>query len=239
MSDYTYIGGELELFAAATHWKHYVRSRLAQYIGDEVLEVGAGIGGTTRLLCDGRQKRWVCLEPDAGLAERLARSIDAGELPACCRMIGGTLADVECACSFDTILYADVLEHIEDDAAELARAGHRLKLGGHVVVLAPAHQWLYAPFDKAVGHFRRYNKETLAALTPPGLDLHRLTYLDSVGLLASLCNRLLLKSTMPTRSQIAVWDRFMVRLSRIVDPALGYRVGKSVLGVWRKPLGTI
>jgi hypothetical protein len=27
----------------------------------------------------------------------------------------------------------------------------------------------------------------------------------------------------------------LVRLSRWIDPVLGYRLGKSILGVWRKP----
>ena len=59
-------------------------------------------------------------------------------------------------------------------------------------------------------------------------------YLDAVGLLASLCNRLLLRQQMPTSRQIQVWDRFLVPLSRWVDPLLGYRLGKSIVGVWRK-----
>ena len=66
------------------------------------------------------------------------------------------------------------------------------------------------------------------------LELVRMVYLDSVGFFASLCNRLILKSSMPTPGQIALWDRVMVRMSRWVDPCLGYAAGKSVLGIWRK-----
>ena len=38
----------------------------------------------------------------------------------------------------------------------------------------------------------------------------------------------------PTPGQIALWDRVMVPISRLLDPVLGYRLGKSVMGVWRK-----
>ena len=62
----------------------------------------------------------------------------------------------------------------------------------------------------------------------------RLHYLDSIGMLASLGNRLILKSSMPTRRQIALWDRLMVPISRLADPLLGHRLGKSVLGVWQR-----
>jgi hypothetical protein len=129
----------------------------------------------------------------------------------------------------------DVLEHIADDRAELEMAADRLRPGGHLIVLAPAHQWLFAPFDAAIGHFRRYTKGTLGAAAPAALPLIRLVYLDSAGMLASLGNRLLLRSSMPTPRQIAFWDRVLVRCSRWTDPMFGYTLGKSVLAVWRKP----
>lgn len=234
MTDYAYVGGELDLFAAATNWKSYFRSHLEPYLGTEVLEVGAGLGGTTRLLCGNRHRRWVCLEPDRTLADRLAGSIRAGKLPAQCLAVVGTLDQIKAAAPFDTLIYIDVLEHIEDDRGELERAAQHLKPGGHVLALSPAHPWLYTPFDKAIGHCRRYTKKSLAALTPESLELVRLIYLDSVGLLASLGNRLLLKRAMPNPRQIAVWDKVLVRLSRWVDPLLGYSVGKSIVGVWRR-----
>jgi SAM-dependent methyltransferase len=234
MSTYTYVGEELDLFSAATNWKGYFRSRLNPYLGSDVLEVGAGLGGTTRLLCRGTESRWVCLEPDPALAEQLKAEQARGTIPANCRVEVGTLETLGASAGFDTLLYIDVLEHIEDDAAEVIRAAERLAPGGHVIALSPAHQWLYSPFDKAIGHYRRYTKSTLAALTPPSLELVRLIYLDSVGLLASAGNRMLLKSSMPNKGQIALWDRVMVRVSKGLDPLLGYSVGKSVLGVWRK-----
>ncbi len=232
---FVYVGTELELFATATHWKAYVRSQVEPYLGRDVLEVGAGQGATTRVLCDGRSRRWICLEPDSTLADRLIASISEGELPDCCAPRIGTLADVDESEQFDTILYMDVIEHIADDHDELARAARYLKPGGHLVVLVPAHQWLFTPFDASIGHYRRYNKSRLKEAAPGEIELVRLAYLDSVGLFASLANRLFLKSAMPTAGQIAVWDRLMVPFSTWIDPVVGHAVGKSVLGVWRKP----
>ena len=53
-------------------------------------------------------------------------------------------------------------------------------------------------------------------------------------MLASLGNRLLLRSSQPTRAQIRIWDDFMVPVSRLIDPLLFGRVGKSVLAVFRR-----
>ena len=67
------------------------------------------------------------------------------------------------------MLYIDVLEHIEHDLDELARAASHLAPGGHLVVLAPAHQALFSDFDRAIGHYRRYNRAGLQKLAPAGL----------------------------------------------------------------------
>ena len=113
---------------------------------------------------------------------------------------------------FDAILYLDVLEHIADDRAELDRAARLLRPSGKIIVLAPAHQWLFTAFDSAIGHYRRYDRKSLQALAPRGCRLTSLSYLDSVGMLASLINRLLLRQPMPKRGQILLWDRLLVRL---------------------------
>jgi SAM-dependent methyltransferase len=229
MAEFAYVGSELEIFEKAVHWKRYFARHIAPYIRGEVLEVGAGIGANNRIFAHLDFKHWTCLEPDGSLLEQLSRS-----LPDRSRFepVAGTLADLP-ERRFDAILYLDVLEHIEDDRAEMRRAAEHLRPRGCVIVLAPAHQWLFTPFDAAIGHFRRYTKKTLAAAAAPELRTEKLIYLDSVGLAASLANRMFLKQSMPSHAQIQTWDRLMVPVSRVVDPLLGNRAGKSVLGIWR------
>ena len=228
-----YVGSELELFAKAIHWKAYLREQIAPWLAGEVLEVGAGIGGTTRVFCSDERTRWVCLEPDPRQALEVKRAIDSGTLPRCCEARVGTLADLGGE-RFDAVLYIDVLEHIEDDRAELHQAASLLRPGGRLIVLAPAHQWLFSAFDRSVGHFRRYNKKMMRELRPNGLELRALDYLDSAGLLASLANRCVLRQAMPTPRQIETWDRRLVPASRVLDRYLRGSLGKSVLGVWTK-----
>jgi len=223
-----YAGTELELFQHARNWKAYYGGFIRPFLRGEVLEVGAGIGATTESLCDGSQDRWVCLEPDAALARRIR------QLPPCCEVMTGTTASLPPGPLFDCILYIDVLEHIEDDRGELARAAALLRENGHLIVLAPAHQALYTPFDRAIGHHRRYNRRGLAAIMPQGLERIASYDLDSAGLFLSLGNRLLLRRSMPTLGQIELWDRRFVPISRRLDPLLRYRFGKSILEVRRK-----
>jgi SAM-dependent methyltransferase len=232
---FSYPGLELDLFQHATNWKRYYARILRPYISGAVLEVGAGFGGTSRFLCDGRQESWTCLEPDTSLVARLRRNLADMPLPIPHAVAQGTLADdVVASRSFDTVLYVDVLEHIEDDYGELARAAGRLRPHGHVIVLAPAHNWLYSPFDRAIGHYRRYSRRTLIAASSDGLVLVRAFYLDSFGLFASLGNKALLRKAYPTLSQIRFWDSTLVPISRMVDPLLGHRVGRTVVTIWER-----
>lgn len=228
-----YVGGELELFAAATHWKAYIGSVLRPFVAGRVLEVGAGIGTNIPFVHNERVTCWTGLEPDPALARRIAEGVAAGSLPADCRVLGGTTRTLDPAAQYDTILYIDVLEHIADDRGELGCARQHLAPAGHLVVLAPAHQFLFSAFDAAIGHHRRYSRAGLLRLAPPECRLATCRMLDGAGFFASLANRLLLSEAMPTARQIAFWDRFLVPLSRRLDAALGYRFGKTVVAAWR------
>lgn len=234
MTDFKYAGAELDLFAAVHNWKSHWSRRIRPFVAGDVLEVGAGIGANTPFLDPGGSGRWVCLEPDAGLAAQLTRNLKEAASERNRETVSGTLQDLDSNWKFDTILYIDVLEHIEDDREELECAASRLRAGGRLVVLAPAHQWLFTPFDSAIGHFRRYNRPMMRRITPPSLRLDRLFYLDSAGLILSSANRLLLRQSMPTKVQLRIWDSWVIPLSRVLDRCLLNSVGKSIVGIWRR-----
>ncbi len=235
MSGFTYVGSELDLFATARRWKAYWSSQIGPFIRGRVLEVGPGIGSNTVELYDAGRHDWTCLEPDATLAARLRRVMSATSVTAAVRVEVGTTRDLPPVPTFDSILYIDVLEHIEDDRDELRRAAGLLRPAGHLIVLAPAHQQLYSAFDKAIGHFRRYSRRTLLSVAPPTMLVQRAMYLDALGLVASTVNRFALRQSLPTAAQIGFWDRAIVPASRVIDRMIGFNCGKSVVVIWTKP----
>lgn len=234
MTSDSYVGQELDLFAHATNWKKYWSSKIRPFLTGDVLEVGAGLGANTAFLKSQLCTSWTCLEPDAALANRMRSSLDANSHLADCRIEIGTTESLAATERFDAVIYIDVLEHIESDQQEMARASSLLRKNGRICVLSPAHQWLFTPFDRAIGHCRRYNKTTLAAQTPADCAIVKLAYLDSVGMLASLSNRVLLHQSIPSLQQIIFWDRVLVPCSRVLDPLSLGTLGKSILGVWKK-----
>lgn len=236
MNNFKYAGSELELFSNAVNWKNYWSKELKSYLGLNILEVGAGIGATARIFRNIQCERWVALEPDESLAAQARFAAAAGEYQKNLKIQVGTTKDLDSHQLFDTILYIDVLEHIADHKEELTRAAKHLLPEGRIIVLSPAHQWLFTPFDRAVGHVRRYNRASLLSAKPDHLSVERIFYLDSVGMMASLGNRLILRSSMPSLSQIKIWDDWMIPASVVMDKLFCNTIGKSIVGVFRLPI---
>lgn len=224
-----YIGSELEVFSLAKNWRAYWSDTVTPYLGLDVLEVGAGLGSVTRLL-SANANRWTALEPDSSMAAGLR----AETLPPNTSVVCGTIDSIEDGESYDTVLYIDVLEHIESHALELEKAARLLRPGGNLILLAPAYNWLMSPFDHRIGHFRRYTKKSLASICPRDFVSLSANYLDFFGLLASVANKILLRQGQPRRSQILFWDSVLIPMSKVADRVSRHQLGKSVLVVWQK-----
>src|SRR3954452_3146768 len=153
--------------------------------GRRVLEVGAGIGTFSERLLAAGAEELLLIEPEtACVAELEARfatdprvTVRAEFLPDAPSLQGRTD-------TFDLALSQNVLEHIEDDYAAMAAMARAVRPGGRVMALVPAHPRLYGAIDQAFGHYRRYTRERLRAITEAaGLEVERLYSFNALGLL--------------------------------------------------------
>lgn len=231
---YNYPGQELAFFEKAVNWKTYFSSLIKPFIGINVLEVGSGIGATTPLLNDGSASKWTLLEPDEQMNKILQKKKETQSPFSNCLIRTETIFELEPSEKFDSIIYIDVLEHIEHDKKELLKAAELLQPNGHLIILSPAYNFLFSAFDKAIGHYRRYTSETLMAAMPANVKPVKLHYLDTVGFFASLANKLFLKQTYPSEKQVRTWDKLMIPVSKWTDKIFFHSFGKSILGIWRK-----
>jgi SAM-dependent methyltransferase len=226
-----YIGKELELFQLAKNWKAYFSSSLHKYISGKVLEVGAGIGTSSSYLVTKEATSWTFIEPDIKLAEKISDNTAGISIPK--RIVTGTINDIQSE-KFDTIIYIDVLEHIDKSREEIRKANDLLNPSGHLIILVPAFQLLFSRFDKDLGHFRRYNKTLLRNEVNGTLAENKLFYLDSCGFLASLTNRFLTKQPIIHAIQLKFWDNCLIPLSKITDIICFHKFGKSLVGIFEK-----
>lgn len=165
-----------------THWWFVARRQILAAViarlhlpqAARILEIGCGTGANLAML---RQQGQLCaMEYDAQ-----ARDI-ANALALCPVLAGGLPQPVPFADgTFDLVCLLDVLEHIEDDVAALARVARLLKPGGRVLLTVPAYQWLWSAHDSAHHHFRRYTAAGLRRTAErAGLPVLRAAYFNTL-----------------------------------------------------------
>src|SRR5205807_5202478 len=193
--------------AEADRYNEWLLDRARPYLGERVLEVGAGIGTFTPRLAESREV--VAVEPDPALAAHLRQAAP-----------GVTVVEGEATGIpglFDSTVCFNVLEHIPDDRAALVSFRERLRPGGHLLLLVPSHPFLYGPIDRAFGHERRYGKRALGGLlVGAGFEVRDLRRVNPVGALGWLvAGRVLGRSEIPG-GPLRAFDR-LVPVLRALD----------------------
>ncbi len=226
---------DLERLGTANRFFAWVLEEFDGCLQGSILEVGAGLGTITRKLHDEYPHiRIVAVEPAANMVSELqafAALSDRVEVH------HGTLADYsDGGGAFDAVLYINVLEHVEDDEAELALAARHLRPGGALLVFGPAHEWLYSELDYKAGHYRRYTTAGLGRIVADaGFEIRSLRYFDILGVLPYWVVYRLAGHTDITGGSLWGYDRVVVPVSRalqrlVPDPP----VGKNVILVARR-----
>jgi SAM-dependent methyltransferase len=203
------------------------------YVGNRIFEAGCGTGTITRYLASRPAVTAVDVDRDY-VALLQTRYADRPHV----RVVWADLASAEWPGldqPVDTVVCMNVLEHLEDDRAVLGRFHDLLAPGGRLILLVPAHQWLYGSIDAAIGHYRRYELQPLCALLrQTGFAIERGRYLNPTGTLGWLLNgRVFPKQTVPSL-QARLYDLAFPLLRGL--QRLPLRFGLSVLVIARKPV---
>ena len=235
---------ELETLASAHRFFEWIVQEFGTAIGQRVVEVGAGLGTVSRTISRLHPGSEVlALEPAANVFPRLVERLadDAQVTARHCTssefLESGTDLPAGAGHRFDTVVYVNVLEHIEDDVAELRVGARLLERGGKLCVFVPAMPSLYSRIDAKSGHYRRYTKRTLRhALERAGFVVDRIDYFDVVSALPYwIVYRLLRVENLGSGSN-TLFDRVLVPLSRAIQKVLRHPpFGKNLIATAHLP----
>ena len=220
---------ELEFFDAAKNWRKYQFENILKYINSTVLEVGPGTGNNVQYYKN-RASQITLLETNKNLVNSLKSKFDGD------KKITVLNSDIQIQEKrFDTIMYMDVLEHIEDDKKEVNKALKHLNSGGNLIFCVPAYQFLYSDFDKSIGHIKRYNKQFFLSFKEnENISIVELKYFDSIGFFFAVLNKLFNKNKKESIGLgVKIWDKLMF-LSRIMDLIFLHKFGKSLFCIMKK-----
>ena len=96
--------------------------------------------------------------------------------------------------------------------------------GGKLALLVPAHRFLYGEFDRALGHFRRYERRELAdKLEKTGFAVREMKFFSLAATLPWLINGRLLKRDYIPAGQANLANLLvpLLKLERLIGPPFG------------------
>jgi 2-polyprenyl-3-methyl-5-hydroxy-6-metoxy-1,4-benzoquinol methylase len=232
---FSYSGMELEAMGEAENYCRWIIRQFAPFVGNEILEVGAGVGtfaGHLLSAFPSSQHRITLLEPAENLFPVLEQRFRENPRAT---VRQGTLEAHAGVLMPDTAIMVNVLEHVEDDSACLSLLRSILQPGGHLLLLAPALSWEYGSLDAAFGHFRRYNRRELEKkLREGGFEIRKIRYMNLPGVAAwYLAGKILRQKTLRPAA-VRFYDRWVIRPWSRCEDIWNPPLGQNLLAVARK-----
>jgi len=209
-------GGEiLERMNRAPRYNRWMAEVIRPYVGDRVLEVGAGTGNLAIQLMP-RTVYWAT-DVNPHYLEYLVtlRATRPYLRVAYTNAIEG--ASFPTGQSFDTVVCLNVVEHVKDDLGTLRNIHDCLAEGGRAIVLVPCGPKIFGTLDEVLGHCRRYTKEQLATVAQQaGFRVEQILGFNRAGVPAWWLNGRVLGRTTFGLGQIRVLN-FLTPLFRVAD----------------------
>ncbi len=232
-NNFNYAGKELEAMSFANNYYTALIRLLSPYLGKKVAEVGAGIGNLSTLILKENISNLTAVEPSENLFPLLCETLKEESNKVA---VNNYFHEISHSYQsyFDSILYVNVLEHIEDDKKELEYIKHSLKQNGHVCIFVPALSWLYSDFDKSIGHYRRYHKKELVRLIQSsGFKIIKAEYIDFFGIFPWYISLVLLRNKLNVK-HVKLYDKYIFPVTKIVESIFSLPIGKNLLLVAQK-----
>jgi SAM-dependent methyltransferase len=229
----SYVGKDLEAMSFAVNYHRWILDEFRSYLGNDLVEVGAGTGSFTELLLEQRPRTLSAIEP-SGMYDMLVQNIAKFRTETAVNAYQAIFTQVASKIKEknhpDSIIYVNVLEHIEDDAQELATVYETLPPKGRMFIFVPALPALYGNFDREVGHFRRYIKSDLEVkVTAAGFKILKSSYFDIAGIVPWWIKYQVFKASTLDQGTIKLYDKFAVPITRAIESAINPPLGKNIL----------
>jgi len=221
--------GRLNRAPRFTHWMADV---IRPFIGERVLEIGAGTGNLTLQLIP--RKLYYASDINPHYLTYLQNLIPDHPYLRVGYTDGEKHDSYPSEEKFDTVVCLNVVEHLENDLGALRNIFDALEENGRAIVLVPCGPGMYGTLDKVLGHYRRYTKSQFADLAArAGFQLETLLSFNRFGSPAWWLNGRLLQ-----RKTFGLWQIKMLNiltpLARAIDKFLPFPP-LSIIAILRKP----
>jgi SAM-dependent methyltransferase len=227
-----YFGRDLEAMSFAVNYHRWIIEEFKPFLGASVAEVGAGTGNFTQMLLE-HTKNIDCFEPSENMFPRLVKTVGDNSKISTYQSYFGDAQNLQSK-TYDSVIYVNVLEHVEDHKTELKIIRNALSANGHALIFVPALSWLFSDLDRQVGHFRRYHKKPLSELVKDaGLEIVTIKYFDFAGILPWYIAFVLMGKSI-SGGNVNAYDRLVVPIMKRLENIIEAPIGKNLLLVAKK-----
>lgn len=228
-----YFGKDLEAMSFAQNYHKWILEEITPFVGKHLAEIGAGVGNFSDFLLGLDIESLNAYEPSANMYHYLEKKFSTSTSVTTHNCFFETVAE-QYQNHFDSVIYINVLEHVEDDIQSLIQAQNTLKQDGHIIVFVPALPFLYSDLDKSVGHFRRYTKSSLIeTATSAGLEVDSVKYFDIAGIIPWYIAFVLMKHT-ATTGNVSLYDKLIIPVMKKLEQTITPPIGKNLLMIAHK-----
>jgi glycosyltransferase involved in cell wall biosynthesis len=235
-SDRIYSGDEsgaeiLERLNRAPRFTRWMADVIQPYLGERVLEIGAGIANMSVHLMP-RSIYWAT-DVNSHYLEKLSSLQSTRPYMRVAYVDAADFTTYPTGQKFDTVVCLNVVEHIQDDLGTLRNVWDALEAGGRAIILVPFGPKLYGTLDEVLGHCRRYTEEQLIEVAQhAGFSVEKVLKFNRPGVVAWWLNGKVLHRRTFGLGQIRILN-VLTPMFRLMDSWLPLP-SLSIIGILRK-----
>lgn len=211
----------LESMSQAVWYNQWTVKKFDKFLKGKILEVGCGIGNFTRILT--KYGEVFAIDINKSYVEQALKKVGVRARVEVRDIENGK--DFFDGQKFDTVICLNVLEHIKDDMKALENMYSLLKKSGFLILLVPAHDFLFGEIDKSIGHYRRYNKQQLyKTMMNIGFKIVEERILNMLGAIGWWFSSKLLGNSIVDASKIKLFNLiapFVLPIEDLIEPPFG------------------
>jgi glycosyltransferase involved in cell wall biosynthesis len=216
----------------APNFNAWMAETIAPFVGQNVLEIGAGIGNISGRLIPRKKYQATDINPYY-LQNLHAFKFNKPYLSVSYLDLNDVSSFRYSGERFDTVICLNVIEHLDNDEMALKNIADLLRDKGRLILLVPRGQWLFGSQDKVLGHRRRYSEANIKSLCEKaGLTIRLLVPFNRSSTLPWLINGRIFRKRTFTRTQIFALN-LMTPILRRIDRFLPWP-SLSIIGVLEK-----
>lgn len=207
----------LESMSQAVWYNSWLLGKFKKHLGKKILEVGCGIGNFSETISEFGKVWSIDIETEYVKKKKKTSHIGFGNIEA-----GKYFFKKQ---KFDSIVCLNVLEHIKDDQQALKNIYDLLNNNGYLILLVPAHQFLYGEIDKSISHYRRYSSNKLQMkIKEVGFSVISHRQLNILGALGWFFAGRVLREKVVGENKISIFNKvapFLLPIEDIIEPPFG------------------